>query len=319
MSSTLSPERQLDAFLDKFTPDIAAQARTALRKMRGRLPGAYELVYDNYNALAIGFSPTERASDGIFSIALFPRWVSLFFLQNGTRLRDPAGILEGSGNQARHIKLKDPALLDSPAVQDLIAQALELATKQIDPTQPRRLIIKSISASTAPSPPRFQKIAAGQSHFDFLSLFRITSFSPDHTASTAHTLISTSPSGNATSRTPSSVMSVSIFDALRDGLLRPRHPNRSILRQHSAQPHQMLAQLLLSRLQIRAPSRDPRAGVFTSFGFSPSRAISSATLAGIFHRHVRCLSFTPSFLPSGVPEYPAVGVIIDLSAELPEY
>ena len=88
-ASTPSPAAQLDAFLDKFTPDIAAQARIALRRMRARLPGAIELVYDNYNALAIGFSPTDRTSDAIFSIALFPRWVSLFFLMNGPRLRDP--------------------------------------------------------------------------------------------------------------------------------------------------------------------------------------------------------------------------------------
>ena len=88
-----SPAAQLDAFLDKFTPEVAAQARAALRKMRARLPGATELVYDNYNALAIGFSPTERTSEAIFSIALFPRWVSLFFLQHGTRLRDPEAYL----------------------------------------------------------------------------------------------------------------------------------------------------------------------------------------------------------------------------------
>jgi hypothetical protein len=146
-------DAQLDAFLDKFTPDVAARGRTVLRKMRARLPGALELVYDNYNALAIGFGPTERASDAIFSIALFPRWVSLFFLQSGTHLRDPAGCLEGNGNQARHIKLKDPTLLDTPAVQDLIAQALELAAKPLDPTQPRRLIIKSISAKQRPRRP----------------------------------------------------------------------------------------------------------------------------------------------------------------------
>src|SRR6476620_222052 len=37
---------------------------------------------------------------------------------------------------------------------------------------------------------------------------RITSFNPDQTLSTAHTLISTSPVGSATSRIVSSVMSV---------------------------------------------------------------------------------------------------------------
>jgi hypothetical protein len=152
-SSAASPVAQLDTFLDKFTPDVAAEARVALRCMRARLPGAQELVYDNYNALAIGFASTDRASDALFSIALFPRWVSLFFLQNGTRLRDSEGLLEGSGNKARHIKLANGAMIDSPGVQDLIAQALELADNPIDPARPRRLIIKSISAKQRPRRP----------------------------------------------------------------------------------------------------------------------------------------------------------------------
>jgi len=151
--ASVSAVAQLDAFLDKYTPDIAAQARTALRKLRARLPGAQELVYDNYNALAIGFSPTERASDALFSIALYPRWISLFFLQNGLRLRDPDRLLRGSGNLVRHMVLETPALLDTPAVEDLIAQALELASQPIDPTQPRRLLIKSISAKQRPRRP----------------------------------------------------------------------------------------------------------------------------------------------------------------------
>ena len=150
---SLSPAKQLDTFLDKFTPEIAAEARVALRRMRARLPGAQELVYDNYNALAIGFSPTDRTSEALFSIALFPRWVSLFFLQNGTCLRDPDCYLEGSGNQARHIKLDNGAMIDDPGVQALIAQALELAPQPIDPGQSRRLIIKSISPKQRPRHP----------------------------------------------------------------------------------------------------------------------------------------------------------------------
>ena len=148
-----SPSAQLEAFLDKYIPEVADQARHALRKMRARLPGALELVYDNYNALAIGFSPTERTSDAIFSIALYPRWVSLFFLLSGARLSDPYGILRGSGARVRHIVLQGPAVLDDPAVQDLIAQALELAPQAIDPTQPRRLLLKSVSASQRPRRP----------------------------------------------------------------------------------------------------------------------------------------------------------------------
>ena len=148
-----SPQAQLDDFLDKFTPPIADDARVALRRMRARLPGAIELVYDNYNALAIGFAPTERASDAIFSIALYPRWVSLFFLMNGTKLRDPECYLKGSGKVVRHIVLENAAFLDDPVVQDLMAQALELFPKQIDAGQPRRLIIKSVSAKQRPRRP----------------------------------------------------------------------------------------------------------------------------------------------------------------------
>ena len=74
-------EAQLAAFLAKFTPEIETFAKAVRARMRSRLPGANELVYDNYNALAIGYAPSERASEAIFSIALFPRWVSLFFLQ----------------------------------------------------------------------------------------------------------------------------------------------------------------------------------------------------------------------------------------------
>lgn len=68
--------RQPDTLIGKFTPDIAGQTGTALAKMRARLPGAIERVYDNYNALAIGFGPSEKASEAIFPIAVFPRWIS---------------------------------------------------------------------------------------------------------------------------------------------------------------------------------------------------------------------------------------------------
>jgi hypothetical protein len=85
-AETKSPEAQLDGFLDAFTPEIAGHARAALVKMRKRLPHSIELVYDNYNALACGFGPTEKTSEAIFSIAVFPKNVSLFFLQGAVCL-----------------------------------------------------------------------------------------------------------------------------------------------------------------------------------------------------------------------------------------
>jgi hypothetical protein len=113
--------------------------------MRKRLPGAIELVYDNYNALAIGFGPTERTSDAIFSIAVFPRWVSLFLL-HGAKIPDPQKILKGSGKQVRHLVLESAASLDTPAIQALIERALASAPTRLSGSGRRRTIIKSISA-----------------------------------------------------------------------------------------------------------------------------------------------------------------------------
>jgi len=149
----LSPKEQLAGFLAKYSPEIARFANAVLKKMRQRLPGALELVYDNYNALAIGFSPTERTSDGIFSIAVFPRWVSLFFLQ-AAGLPDPDKLLQGKGNVARHVVIKDLATLDEPGVQKLMAVALKRAKVPLDASARGGIVIKCISAKQRPRRPK---------------------------------------------------------------------------------------------------------------------------------------------------------------------
>lgn len=133
--------------------------------MRVRLPGAVELVYDNYNALAIGFGSGERVADVLFSIACFPRWVSLFFFP-GVDLEDPARLLKGSGTKCRHIVLTGPAMLDDPRVSELMRQALERAGNPIDGRAKRRLVIKSVSTKQRPRrPSKPAQVGAGGSAF----------------------------------------------------------------------------------------------------------------------------------------------------------
>ena len=152
-TSELSAEQQLDLFLARFTPVVEQRARTALDKMRRRLAGANELVFDNYNALAIGFCPTEKATGIVFSIALYPRWVSLFFAR-GPELDDPLKLLRGSGSQVRHIVLTNDEILDSPPVQALIADGLKHAGMPFDPAHTGRVIIKSIAKRQSPRRPK---------------------------------------------------------------------------------------------------------------------------------------------------------------------
>jgi Domain of unknown function (DU1801) len=154
-------ERQLAGFIAKYAPDLARQARAARRKMQARLPGAVELVYDNYNGLVIGYAPNDRPSDAVFSLFLNPGWVTLCFLE-GAHLSDPGKLLRGSGNRVRHIRLKGPDDLDLPAVRALVAAAMEEADPQFDPRARRKLIIRSISARQRPRKPRERPKAKGR-------------------------------------------------------------------------------------------------------------------------------------------------------------
>jgi hypothetical protein len=156
-SADFSPdeaERQLDLFLAKYDPEVEAFARRTLAKMRRIVPGAIEMVYDNYNWLVIGFSPTERPSEAIFSIVLPAGRVTLCFLQ-GAGLPDPAKRLRGSGNVVRNIHLYDAGqpdakVLDDPEIRALMHLALNRAKVPMPAGARRRLIIRSISARQRP-------------------------------------------------------------------------------------------------------------------------------------------------------------------------
>jgi len=147
-----TPAEQWAAFLSRYDPAIAKVARAAIARLRKEIPGAVELVYDNYNALVMGFGPTEHASEAVVSIALYPRWVTLFFLQ-GARLADPARLLKGAGSRVRHIVLSDVAILDEPAVRTLIRQALAAAPRPIDAKARRRMVVRAVSPKQRPRRP----------------------------------------------------------------------------------------------------------------------------------------------------------------------
>ena len=64
-----NPAAALAGFIGKFAPEHQRLIRNVRTALRRRLPTANELVYDNYNFFVIGYSPTERPSDTIVSLA----------------------------------------------------------------------------------------------------------------------------------------------------------------------------------------------------------------------------------------------------------
>ena len=116
--------------MKKYVPDIVRQATEMREKLEEQIPGAVEMVYDNWNGLVIGFGATERPSEAIVSLLLQPEWVTLCFLK-GAKLRDPKKLLKGSGNVVRSLRLQSPDDLDKPEIRELVAQSVKLSPKPL--------------------------------------------------------------------------------------------------------------------------------------------------------------------------------------------
>ena len=145
-------EAQLEAFLSKYLPPVAAIGRSAIRRLRLRFPGCDALVFDNFEALAVGFAPDGKTNTMFLSIALYPRWVSLYFLQ-GSGLNDPDQLLENSAAAVRHIKLSRAEDLDAAALRELVLQAEANAVPAVDPLRGGQLVIRSVAARQQPRRP----------------------------------------------------------------------------------------------------------------------------------------------------------------------
>ncbi len=140
---TDTPDPRIENFLEKYTPEIGGYFRDARLRLRKFFPRGFELVFDNYNALVFAISPTDQSSNAFISLAGYPRWITLFFLQ-GAILEDPTGLLEGRGKQVRSIRLKNSSDINTPEIEDLIAQAIHPYQSEFKMAPPLSTVIKSV-------------------------------------------------------------------------------------------------------------------------------------------------------------------------------
>src|SRR5947207_15809563 len=99
----------LKKFLSVFPADLQQTAlwlRTFVWKL---YPQCNELIYDNYNALAFGWSPTEKQGDLFCSVAVYGNKDVHFGFYWGSQIADPEKMLLGNGKQYRYIKVNSPA------------------------------------------------------------------------------------------------------------------------------------------------------------------------------------------------------------------
>jgi hypothetical protein len=143
--------KDLNAFLKPF-PDELKEIYLWLREFVWDLyPESNELIYDNYNALAIGWSPTDRVGHTFCSIALGRSSGNIHFgFYWGSQINDPDKILLGEGNQYRYILVKEKKLFPKVYIKKLMKDAYTnslLKVKDEKQIIKRTTIIKSISSA----------------------------------------------------------------------------------------------------------------------------------------------------------------------------
>src|SRR5580693_251310 len=95
-----SPNAQFSALVSRFPPEIVALVKRCMPKIRRAIPCSYQLVYEYSNSLVVAFGMSELGYEAIVAIAIFPRWIRLYFDKS---LPDPKGLLEGSGTKVRSV------------------------------------------------------------------------------------------------------------------------------------------------------------------------------------------------------------------------
>ena len=114
------------ADLTKFVqpyPDRIQELAFWLREFVWDLyPKCNELIYDNYNAVAFGWSLSDKQGDTFCTIALSANYCHFGFYR-GADIADPEKRLLGNGNQYRYIIVSDKKDLPKTYIKKLLKEA----------------------------------------------------------------------------------------------------------------------------------------------------------------------------------------------------
>ncbi|MCB0852991.1 MAG: hypothetical protein KDD63_12275 [Bacteroidetes bacterium] len=110
---------------------------------------ANELIYDNYNAVALGWSHTDKVSHNICSIAVYRTNSNIHFgFYWGNELSDPEKILLGKGKQYRYILVKDKETFPQAYIKKLVFEAYTNSLSKVKDQKQKisgQTIVKSVS------------------------------------------------------------------------------------------------------------------------------------------------------------------------------
>jgi len=114
--------KDLLTFIRPYSPEVQELALWLREWVWDLYPSCNELIYDSYNAVAFGWSPTDRLGHTFCSIAVMAKYVHFGFYW-GTEIADPEKRLLGKGNQYRYIVVREKADFPKTYIKKLLKEA----------------------------------------------------------------------------------------------------------------------------------------------------------------------------------------------------
>jgi hypothetical protein len=131
MKAIADGRKWIYAYLEAKDTELGQVAQTLRRLVKKLVPGTTESV----NAWKI---PTFESNGPMCFFMVGKNHVTFGFLR-GTSLPDPAKLLEGTGKNLRHVKLRTTEDLRKPALKKLVQAAARLNKKEpIEGMKPKR-------------------------------------------------------------------------------------------------------------------------------------------------------------------------------------
>jgi hypothetical protein len=153
--------KDLEKFLQPFDKEVTDLVFWLREFVWDLYPKANELIYDNYNAVAFGWSVTEKLGHTFCSIAAGRTSKNIHFgFYWGSEIDDPEKLLIGNGNQYRYTLVKSKKDFPKTYIKKLLQQAhVNSLAKVKDPNQivQGKTITKSISTAKRSLKPKSVK------------------------------------------------------------------------------------------------------------------------------------------------------------------
>lgn len=151
----MTPHPELQTFIEPYDESIQNLTIELRNFITDLVPQANELIWDNYNAVAIAYSKSKKLKDAFCHIAVYSGHVNFGF-NRGAELTKQTLNLNGKGKLIRHISIKDFKSFPKDDIIPMIWEAIEISeglNKELTQTnsQPKSIVMSISEKKVRPN------------------------------------------------------------------------------------------------------------------------------------------------------------------------